>query len=226
VDAGLEYNTARLVRLAGESGAACARAAGAQMSLADFIFWCLALLTAGSAIATAVSTQIVRSAAWLLFTLAGVAGLYFLLGFEFLGSTQLLIYVGGILILVVFAVMLTAQGPFAQMPASRGHWLMVILMGGGLLAVIVTALLSTSWVGFAASPLPVPTDASNSDRLALTFLGSKQGEAAHPLPAAPAKAKHIVHNLFVFEIISVHLLVVLIGAAYLARAKRNRKEAA
>lgn len=195
------------------------------MSLPDFIFWCLALLTAGSAIATAVSTQIVRSAVWLMFTLAGVAGLYFLLGFEFLGATQLLIYVGGILILVIFAVMLTAQGPFAQMPASRGHWMIVIVIGGGLLAVIATTLLSTSWEGFSTSPLSVPADATQIDRLALTFLGSTQAEAAHPLPAVPGKTKHIVHSLFVFEIISVHLLVVLIGASYLARAKRARKEA-
>ncbi|HQR08746.1 MAG TPA: NADH-quinone oxidoreductase subunit J [Gemmatales bacterium] len=196
------------------------------MSLPDFIFWCLALLTAGSAIATAVSTQIVRSAVWLMFTLAGVAGLYFLLGFEFLGATQLLIYVGGILILVIFAVMLTAQGSFSQMPASRGHWLVVIVIGGGLLAVITSTLLSTSWEGFSASPLTKQTDTSNSDGLALTFLGSSQGEAAHPLPAVPGQIKHIVHSLFVFEIISVHLLVVLIGAAYLARARRARREAA
>lgn len=196
------------------------------MSLPDIIFWSLAFLTAGSAIATAVSTQIVRSAVWLMFTLAGVAGLYFLLGFEFLGATQLLIYVGGILILVIFAVMLTAQGPFSQMPASRGHWFIVIVIGGGLLAVITLTLLSTSWEGFTASPLGVQTDATNSDRLALTFLGSTLGEAAHPLPAVPGQTKHIVHSLFVFEIISVHLLVVLIGAAYLARAKRARKEVA
>lgn len=194
------------------------------MSLADAIFWLLALLTSGSAIATAVSTQIVRSAVWLLFTLAGVAGLYFLLGFEFLGATQLLIYVGGILILVVFAVMLTAQGPFAQMPASRGQWLLVAILGSGLLALIVATLLSTTWAGLTATPLAPHTDTTQSDRLALTFLGSTQGEPPRPLPAVPGRAKHIVHSLFAFEIISVYLLVVLIGAAYLARAKRSRKE--
>ncbi len=79
------------------------------MTIADFLFWCLALFTAGSAIATTLSTQIVRSAVWLMFTLVGVAGLYFQLGFEFLGATQILIYVGGILVLIIFAVMLTAQ---------------------------------------------------------------------------------------------------------------------
>jgi NADH:ubiquinone oxidoreductase subunit 6 (subunit J) len=196
------------------------------MSLADFVFWCLALLTAGSAVATAVSTHVVRSAVWLMFTLSGVAGLYFLLGFEFLGAIQLLIYVGGILILVVFAVMLTASGPLTKLEASRGSWLIVVLLGGGLMTVLTMTLLSTTWTGFTATPLEIKTDTSNSDRLALTFLGSTQGEVPRPLPAAPGTNKHIVHYLFAFEIISVHLLVVLIGAAYLARAKRSRKEAA
>ncbi len=57
-----------------------------------------------------VAQNIVRSAAWLLFTLAGVAGIFFLLGADFVGATQLIVYVGGMLVLVVFGVMLTAQG--------------------------------------------------------------------------------------------------------------------
>lgn len=196
------------------------------MTLADFFFWCLALFTAGAAIATTLSAQIVRAAVWLMFTLAGVAGLYFLLGFEFLGATQLIVYVGGILVLIVFAVMLTAQGPHSMLVTRRWQWLVVLLLAGGMLALLVTVLLNTNWQGFTASPVPGPTDASNSDRIALSLLGSTQAEPAQPLPAVPGQTKHIVHYLFLFEIISVHLLVVLIGAAYLARAKRSRRRMA
>src|SRR6266568_4530311 len=79
------------------------------------LFWLMAIVTGVSAIAVVVTQNIVRSAAWLLVTLGGTAGIYFLMGAEFVGATQLIIYVGGILVLVVFGVMLTAQGPFITM---------------------------------------------------------------------------------------------------------------
>lgn len=192
------------------------------MSLADFLFWCLALFTTGSAVATACSGQIVRSAVWLMFTLLGVAGLYFLLGFEFLGATQVIVYVGGVLVLVVFAVMLTARQGGAA-PVSRMQWVVSALAAGGLAGVLLTALLTTEWHEGGAAPLPEARDASAVNRLSLTFAGSTSGEKSGPLPAAPGHRKHIVHYLFAFEIISVYLLVVLIGAAYLARARRIRR---
>lgn len=192
------------------------------MTLADALFWFLALFTAGSAIATAVSAQIVRSAVWLMFTLAGVAGLYFQLGFEFLGATQLLIYVGGILVLVVFAVMLTAQGPHSKLVTPWWQWSLVLVVSGVLLALLVLLIVSVPWSEYAASPLPAPGDANHTDKLALTLLGSAQAEAPIVLPAEPGQLKTPVHYLFLFEAISVHLVVVLIGAAYLARAKRRK----
>ncbi len=85
------------------------------MTLQPILFWTIAGLTGLSAIAVVVTQNIVRAAAWLLFTLGGTAGIYFLIGADFVGATQLIIYVGGILVLVVFGVMLTAQGPFITM---------------------------------------------------------------------------------------------------------------
>lgn len=193
------------------------------MTVNDFIFWCLALFTGGSALATLVSSQLVRSAVWLLFTLAGVAGLYFQLGFEFLGATQLLIYVGGILVLIVFAIMLTAQGPQVKWIIPKWQWMLVACIAGCLLALLIISLISVDWSTYQATPLSPPADSSQADRLSLTLLGSTQGEPARPLPAVPQQNKHVVHYLLVFEITSVHLLIVLIGAAYLARSKRARK---
>ena len=83
-----------------------------------FMFWLLACLTGLCAIATVVSQNIVRSATWLLFTLAGTSGIFFLLGADIVGAIQLLVYVGGTMVLVVFGVMLTAQGPFISMKTS------------------------------------------------------------------------------------------------------------
>src|SRR5262245_61838968 len=108
------------------------------MTLHAVLFYLLALLTAISAVAVVVTQNIVRAATWLLFTLAGTAGIYFLLGADFLGATQLLIYVGGTLVLVVFGVMLTAQGPFINMRISAAEW--AIAMGVGLLLYGVLAV--------------------------------------------------------------------------------------
>ena len=90
--------------------------------LATLLFWVLAILTGLCAIAVVVTQNIVRAAAWLLFTLAGTAGIFFLLGADFVGATQLLVYVGGTLVLVVFGVMLTAQGPFINMKTGAAEW--------------------------------------------------------------------------------------------------------
>src|SRR4051812_49793365 len=101
------------------------------MTLHAVLFYLLAALTAVSAVAVVVSQNIVRAATWLLFALAGTAGIFFLVGADFIGATQLLIYVGGTLVLVVFGVMLTAQGPFVSMRIGAAEW--AIALGVALL---------------------------------------------------------------------------------------------
>src|ERR1700685_2452755 len=100
------------------------------------LFWLIAIIGALCAIATLVSQNIVRSATWLLFTLAGTSGIFFLLGADLVAAIQLLVYVGGTLVLVVFGVMLTAQGPFVNMKTSGAEWAISALAGILLLAVL------------------------------------------------------------------------------------------
>ena len=104
------------------------------------LFLIIATFTGLSAIAVLVSQNIVRAAVWLLFTLAGTAGVFFLLGADFVAATQLIIYVGGILVLVVFGVMLTAQGPFITMKVGAAEWVIASFVGLLLLGVLVTSL--------------------------------------------------------------------------------------
>src|SRR5207245_1277316 len=106
------------------------------MDLQTFLFWTFAIMTGVSAIAVLVTQNIVRSAVWLLFTLAGTAGIYFLIGADFVGATQLLVYVGGILVLVVFGVMLTAQGPFISLRVGAAEWAVAMLVGVMLFLVL------------------------------------------------------------------------------------------
>src|SRR5437660_9314365 len=91
-----------------------------------------------------VTQNIVRSATYLLFTLGGTAGVFFLLGADFVGATQLLVYVGGTLVLVVFGVMLTAQGPFITMKTGAAEWAMAAVVGLLLYGVIAFTVIRSN----------------------------------------------------------------------------------
>jgi NADH:ubiquinone oxidoreductase subunit 6 (subunit J) len=187
------------------------------------LFWAMGGATVVCSIGVVVTQNVVRSAVWLLFALVGTAGLFFLLGADFVGATQLLIYAGGTLILVIFGVMLTAQGPFVRMKTSSAEWTIAAVVGTVLLTVLAGATLSTGWpkssrggtVGLTAANAP------STSQLGLEFLGiPPQGPAASAGKIGRDPAN--IGYLLPFEIVSVHLLVVLIGAAYLARAKRRK----
>ena len=75
--------------------------------MADFAFWLIVGLTIGSAILVVQSKKLVYSAYSLLFTLLGVTGLYVFLWADFLAVVQVVVYVGGILVLIIFGIMLT-----------------------------------------------------------------------------------------------------------------------
>src|SRR5437016_12929717 len=99
------------------------------MVIQAFLFWSIALVSGGCAVMVVVSQNIVRAATWLLFALGGTSGIFFLLGADFVGATQLLVYVGGTLVLVVFGVMLTAQGPFITMKTGPAEWAFATIVG-------------------------------------------------------------------------------------------------
>ena len=75
--------------------------------MAEFVFWFIAALTIMSAAFVVINNQLIYSAVALLFTLFGVAGLYVFLWADFIAGIQILVYVGGILVLVIFGIMLT-----------------------------------------------------------------------------------------------------------------------
>ncbi|HEX4607205.1 MAG TPA: NADH-quinone oxidoreductase subunit J [Urbifossiella sp.] len=193
------------------------------MSLAVALFTVVALATAASALGVVLSRNIVRAAVWLLFTLIGVAITYLLLGAEFVGAAQLIVYVGGTLVLVVFGVMLTAQGPLRSLAARPAEWAV-----GGVLAATLFGLLAALALGPHAPPSTPPADGPlpGAGPLGLAFLGFtgvSPNAALTGVPEGSPARRTPVAYLLPFEVVSVHLLVVLIGAAYLARAKRRKK---
>jgi NADH-quinone oxidoreductase subunit J len=202
------------------------------MSFEAFVFYAVAAMTGLCAVAVVVTQNIVRSAAWLLFTLAGTSGIFFLLGADFVAATQLIVYVGGTLVLVVFGVMLTAQGPFITMKSSPAEWAISTVVGLLFLSVLLGSILTeTSWQGVTEARKGDAIAGGNTVAIGESLLGVDQATPAADLTDVPLEkgareprkiSRKAMNYLLPFEIVSVHLLVVLIGAAYLARAKRRR----
>jgi NADH-quinone oxidoreductase subunit J len=163
------------------------------------LFYLFALMAGCSALGVLISRNIVRMAVFLLFTLAGVAGLYFLLDAEFLAAVQLVIYAGGTLILIVFGVMLTSKSPFSRFGPKRGEVIVAVLIGVVLLTALVMAILHTTF--------------------------PRSGEVnQNGYPVAALGQALLGDYLVPFELASVLLLVVMIGAAYLAKGRRREEE--
>lgn len=162
--------------------------------LTDLVFYLLAGAVVAGAVGVAVSRNIIYSALALLASLLGVAGLYIYLSADFLAVTQLLIYVGGILVLILFAIMLTNQlGEDPQVTnASIG------LPAGAGLGLVTIGALAYMAIGTPWRVLP-------ADKLTFATTGAALGDA------------FLLEYLLPFEIASVILLCALIGAVVIAR---------
>jgi NADH-quinone oxidoreductase subunit J len=181
-------------------------------------FWLIATVACASAVAVVVTGNIVRMACFLVVSLAAIAGLFFLAGADFLGSVQLMVYVGGTMVLLVFGVMLTARGPFVSLRTGGGQWIMAIVVGGALLAVLLQAALSVpDWAGPKRGQDQNAAVAPTAWPLGMGLVGVRIDQLDQPNPLLQ---RGMSGYLLAFEIISIHLVVVLVGAAYLARAKR------
>jgi NADH-quinone oxidoreductase subunit J len=182
----------------------------------SFLFLLFALVAGCFAVAVVVSGNIVRMAFYLIVSLGGVAGLFFLAGADFLGAMQLMIYVGGTLVLLVFGVMLTGQATFVNLKTGGGQWVLATVAGGALLALLLQAAFSVDdWTRAGqtrelehlrqAQEQEPPKTATP---LGLGLMGIRVDQLQEKDEAARSG-------------MSGYLLVVLIGAAYLARAKRR-----
>ena len=158
--------------------------------MAEFIFWFIAAITIISA-AFVVNNQLIYSAVALLFTLFGVAGLYVFLWADFIAGVQILVYVGGILVLVIFGIMLTNKIKSVRI----SHKSMQQGVGGAislwLFIFLCIALFKAPWV------ISDAVEPSGTVREIGTLL--------------------LTDYLLPFEVISVLLLGALIGAAVLSR---------
>ena len=184
-------------------------------------FMLFALLTCGFAVAVLFSDNIVHMAFYLILSLGASAGLFFLAGAEFVGAMQLMIYVGGTLVLLIFGVMLTAQSRFISMKTRSGEWVMALVLGGALLFLLLTAAFRVEdWRSGHPDPASVGLAESQTiTQIGMGFTGVRVDKLDAPAdsPLVPGMSGYLLP----FVIVSVHLLVVLVGAAYMARPKRR-----
>lgn len=186
------------------------------------LFWLFALMTCGFALAVLFSANVVHMAFFLVLSLGASAGLFFLTGAEFVAAMQLMIYVGGTLVLLVFGVMLTAQARFVSMKTPAGEWILAVIVGSALLSILLAAALRVpDWTAVNPERGEVRgVEAQATARIGMAFAGVRVDKLDEPAPGAPDLRPGMSGYLLPFVIVSVHLLVVLIGAAYMARAKR------
>ncbi len=188
-----------------------------------FFFWLFALLTCGFALAVLFSNNVVHMAFYLILALGASAGLFFLAGAEFVGAMQLMIYVGGTLVLVIFGVMLTAQSQFVSMETRAGEWVVALGVGGSLLfMLLITAFNVEDWRSSNPERDRVTiADNQVTTQIGLGFAGVRVDKLEQPDGRLRAGMSGY---LLPFVIVSIHLLVVLIGAAYMARTKRRKDD--
>jgi NADH-quinone oxidoreductase subunit J len=171
-------------------------------NLDTFFFYAFAFLTLGGAIATITRRSAVHSAVSLIISLLGVAGLYLLQKAEFLFAVQIVLYIGGIMVLFLFVIMLVNLDEAAKQRQFRGAW------GIGAAAIAGVALEVWFFVykhgqgqlGWPAINIPPAGGPGNTERIADVLFSE---------------------YLLPFEVASILLLVAVVGSVYMAVVRKK-----
>jgi|SRR5690606_22641561 len=169
------------------------------MATSAIIFYTIAGVMIIFSLLAVTSRRILRAAVYLLFALAGTAALYFMIDYQFLAAVQLIVYAGGIVVLIIFSILLTTHiNEKLEKPAPGKVFITAVLTLGGFVLTVYTLTQHT----FIISDLP-QADAYVSD-IGEKLLG--YGEGGYVLP---------------FEVISILLLAAMIGAIVIAKRKAS-----
>ena len=164
------------------------------MSGSTIIFYMLAALTLVSGVLAVTTRQIFRAAIFLLFSLIGIAGLYFWMQYDFVAAVQIVVYVGGITVLIIFSIFLTQQAGDLLPKPKIGRQVFSALAAFCSFALTMLQLYQHKFIGTTEEPL-LPTVSNIGDRM----LGLEANGFALP-----------------FEVVSVLLLAAMIGCIVIA----------
>ena len=165
------------------------------MNYYDIIFYLFAIITVGSAVFVVTTRNVIYSAFFLLFTFFGVSGIYVLLGADFLAIVQIMVYVGGILILLIFGVMLTNKITDVEIRTGTVHLLPAAIGVGIFMGAVISVMIWTEW---------------------------KSQPAANPVTTTIGLGNLLMNEyVLIFELLGILLLIALIGAASIARRDKE-----
>lgn len=162
-----------------------------------YLFYILAVIIIVSAIASVTSKKMLRSVIYLLFTLCGIAGIYFLIDYNFLAAIQLTVYAGGIIVLIIFSVVLIHHIEMELEVAKLSKKIIVGLACALGLGVFLTTIYSHQF------KVVENFNTTTTQQIGLKLLS--YGEGGFILP---------------FEVISMLLLAAMIGAIVIAKGKK------
>ena len=163
----------------------------------DLVFILLALLTIVPAIWVVFSPNIVHAGFALLFTLFGAAGLYAYMGADFIAVTQLMVYIGGVLVLVLFTVMMTRVPQSGRKNFGRDRLVVPAIFALGVFALLYKTITAVNWGGVETVARPTTAEIGTN---------------------------FMTNYIFPFEYVSLVLLAAMIGAAILIRERRTEGE--
>ena len=160
------------------------------------IFYLLAIVIVVCSILTVTTRRILRAATYLLFVLLSTAGIYFMLDYTFLGSVQIAVYAGGILVLFVFSILLTSQPGEKTEEKGKMQRLIGLIAAIAGAAVCAYALFTYKW------PESVTSQVQSINDIGHALIGMDKFQYLLP-----------------FEAVSVLLLACIIGAIMIARKR-------
>ncbi len=163
------------------------------------IFYILAATIIVFSLFSVTSTRILRAAIYLFLVLVAIAGLYFMIGYNFLGAVQLTVYAGGIVVLIIFSILLTEQID-SHMPAPK---LRTMILSAAVAVIGATASIFAI-TGHAFETTPETVNAGTVEKVGERLLS--YGEGGYVLP---------------FEVISILLLAAMIGAIVIAKRPKD-----
>ncbi len=170
------------------------------MTIMQIFFLALALITLFAAVMVVTARRMMHAALWLILALLGVAVSFALLEASFFVVVQVVVYIGAISILIIFAIMLTRREMLDRGSQLTQNWIAAIIAGAGVFITIV-AILSV-WSGFSLIPADIPKSAGDIAALGKALVAPDQ-------------------YMLVFEVASVLLLAALVGALYVAGERKK-----
>lgn len=165
------------------------------MSGSVIIFIILSIVILVFSILSVVDRKILRAAVYLLFVLIAMAVLFYMMNYQFLAAVQLILYAGGIVVLIIFSILLTSQINSKLDPPKRSHLLTGIITAVGGIAFSAITILQFTFKPSDAAPIKIDMSVIGGQLL-------DTGEHGYALP---------------FEVISILLLAALVGTIFIAR---------